>query len=156
MARIPACFRLKGNGVHTRLRGANGARNELIAALESDPADLKSRWLLNIAYMQLGQYPEEVPAQWLISPKLFGSEYEIGRFVDVAPQVGLMNTGHSGGVVLEDLDGDGFLDVVITTSGPLDQMHLFHNNGDGTFTDRTREAGLWGELGRLDADFHRL
>ena len=141
---------LKGSGVHTRLRGAKGAVKELTAALESDPSDLKSRWLLNIAYMQLGQYPDEVPAQWLVSPKLFESEYEIGRFVDVAPKVGLMNTGHSGGVVLEDFDGDGFVDVVITTSGPLDQMHLFHNNGDGTFTDRTREAGLWGEVGGLN------
>lgn len=141
---------LKGSGVHMRLRGAKGAVKELTAALESDPSDLKSQWLLNIAYMQLGQYPSEVPAKWLVPPKLFASEYEVGRFLDVAQQVGLLNTGHSGGVVIEDFDGDGYLDVVITTSGPLDQMRLFHNNGNGTFADRTREAGLWGEVGGLN------
>ncbi len=83
-------------------------------------------------------------------PSSFSSEYDIGRFVDVAPQVGLMHTGHSGGVVMEDFDGDGLLDIVITTSGPLDQMRLFHNNADGTFSDRTREAGLLGEVGGLN------
>ena len=38
--------------------------------------------------------------------------------------------------------------------GPLDQMHLFHNNGvrDGrlTFTDITAQAGLMGETGGLN------
>ncbi len=50
-------------------------------------------------------------------------------------------TGHAGGVVMEDFDGDGLLDLMISSSGPLDQLRFFHNNGDGTFTDRTREAG---------------
>ncbi|MGB2625610.1 MAG: CRTAC1 family protein [Candidatus Acidiferrum sp.] len=142
---------LKGGGVHTQLRGAKGAVREFSAALEANPKDLKSQWLLNIAYMQLGQYPSEVPKQWLVPPSVFSTEFDVGRFVDVASQVGLTNTGHSGGVVMEDFDGDGLLDIVITTSGPLDQMRLFHNNGDGTFTDRTREAGLIGEVGGLNA-----
>jgi hypothetical protein len=141
---------LQGSGIHKIQRGAKGALRELTAALESNPGDLKSQWLLNIAYMQLGQYPDLVPKQWLAAPQLFGSEFEVGRFVDVAPQVGLMNTGHSGGVVMEDLDGDGLLDIVVTASGPMDQMRFFHNNGDGTFTERTHEAGLWGEVGGLN------
>jgi hypothetical protein len=29
-------------------------------------------------------------------------------------------------------------------------MHLFHNNGDGTFSDRTAQAGLTGETGGLN------
>ena len=141
---------LKGGGIHTRLRGAKGAMREFSLALEKDHKDLKAQWLLNLVYMQLGQYPEGVPKQWLVPPASFSSEYDIGRFVDVAPQVGLMHTGHSGGVVMEDFDGDGLLDIVITTSGPLDQMRLFHNNGDGTFSDRTREVGLLGEVGGLN------
>jgi hypothetical protein len=141
---------IQGDGIHKHVRGAKGAIREFSAALGKDPKDLKSQWLLNIAYMQLGQYPDLVPKQWLVSPQLFASEYEIGRFFDVTAHVGVLNTGHSGGVVVEDFDGDGFLDIVVTTSGPLDQMHFFHNNGDGTFTDRTREAGLWGEVGGLN------
>ena len=141
---------LQGGGIHSKLRGAKGAVREFSAALETNPKDLKAQWLLNIAYMQLGQYPDKVPKQWLVPPGVFSSENDVGRFVDVAAQVGLMNTGHSGSVVMEDLDGDGLLDIVITTSGPLDQMRFFHNNGDGTFTDRTREAGLIGEVGGLN------
>lgn len=141
---------LSGKGVHTALRGAKGAVREFTAALESNPRDLKAQWLLNLAYMQLGQYPGEVPKQWLVPPSVFTAEYDVGRFVDLAMQVGLENTGHSGGVVMEDLDGDGLLDIVITSSGPLDQMRFFHNNGDGTFSDQTREAGLMGEVGGLN------
>src|SRR5215831_17053550 len=66
---------------------------------------------------------------------------------DVAPALGLNVTGHAGGVVMEDFDGDGLLDLMISSSGPLDQLRFLHNNGDGTFTERTREAGLLGETG---------
>ena len=54
---------------------------------------------------------------------------------------GLDLTSHAGGVIMEDFDGDGLLDIVVSSSGPLDQMHLFRNNGvkDGqvSFTDVT-------------------
>jgi hypothetical protein len=142
-------FPVKGSGVHTMKLGMEGAVRELTAALEKNPKDLKSRWLLNIAYMTLGDYPAKVPAQWLISAKTFDSEYDIGRFPDVAPESGLIINNHSGGAVLEDFDGDGFLDLMVSSSGPLDQLRFFHNNGDGTFTDRTSQAGLTGEVGGL-------
>ncbi len=45
------------------------------------------------------------------------------------------------GVAVGDYDNDGREDVFITTVG---QSHLFHNNGNGTFTDVTKIAGLWG------------
>ena len=38
-----------------------------------------------------------------------------------------------------DYDNDGFLDLVVTS---FDRVYLFHNNGDGTFSDVTRKAGL--------------
>ena len=143
-------FPIAGSGIHTKKRGAEGAVREYTATLQRDPQNLLARWLLNIAYMQLGKWPQEVPPQWLASPELFKSEYDIGRFPDVAGSVGVGVTGHAGGVVMEDFDGDGLLDLMISSSGPLDQLHFFHNNGDGTFTDRTREAGLTGEVGGLN------
>ena len=143
-------FPVKGGGVHQQKRGMEGAVRELTAALQNDPGDLKSRWLLNIAYMTLGHYPDDVPSKWLIPPSTFDSEYDIGRFYDVAPQANLLLNNHSGGVIMEDFDGDGLLDLMVSSSGPLDQLRFFHNNGDGTFTDRTPEAGLTGELGGLN------
>ena len=128
----------------------------MTAALEKDSSDLKSRWLLNIAYMTLGHYPAEVPAQWLIPSSRFDSEYDLGKFLDIAPSVGLAVTGHSGGAILEDFDGDGLLDLMVSSSGPRDQLRFFHNNGHGAFSDRTPETGLTGETGGLNiiaADF---
>lgn len=143
-------FPVRGSGVHQLTRGMEGAVRELTDALQENPADLKSRWLLNIAYMTLGRYPHDVPARWLIPASTFDSEYDIGHFKDVAPQAGILGVGHSGGVVMEDFDGDGLLDLMMSSSGPLDPLIFYHNNGDGTFSDRTAAAGLSAELGGLN------
>ena len=47
------------------------------------------RWLLNLAYMTTGGYPDRVPPAHLIPPAAFASAEDVGRFVDVAPQAGL-------------------------------------------------------------------
>ena len=143
-------FPLHQSAVHSKKRGAQGAIRELTALLTKDTNDAESRWLINIAYMQLGLYPDEVPKNWLIPASLFNSEQEIGDFPDFAPMAGLDVTGHAGGVIMEDFDGDGLLDVMISSSGPRDQLRLFHNNGDGTFADVTEQAGLMGEVGGLN------
>jgi hypothetical protein len=143
-------FPIGESGVHRLPRGAEGAVRELTALLKKNEKDYEARWLLNVAYMQLGRYPKEVPKQWLVSSKLFDAEQDIGEFPDYAPRAGLDVMGHAGGVIMEDFDGDGLLDVMVTSSGPLDQMRLFHNNGDGTFADVTAEAGLLGEVGGLN------
>lgn len=146
-----ACiFPIGKSGVHHLTRGAEGAVRELTALLNKNEKDYQSRWLLNVAYMQLGEYPTGVPKEWLIPSQLFDSEQDIGEFPDFAPSAGLDLMGHAGGVVMEDFDGDGLLDIMITSSGPMDQMHLFHNNGDATFADVTAKAGLLGETGGLN------
>jgi hypothetical protein len=45
------------------------------------------------------------------------------------------------GGAIGDYDNDGYDDIFITAMG---QSHLFHNNGNGTFSDATKAAGLWG------------
>ena len=109
-----------------------------------------SRWLLNVTSMQLSTYPRSVPTRWLLPPRLFQSEADSGEFPDYATLAGVDVFSHAGGAVVEDFDGDGFLDIATTSSGPLDPMHLFHNNGNGTFTDIADKAGLHGELGGLN------
>jgi hypothetical protein len=146
-----AClFPLRAIAAHRMPRGAEGAVRELTALLQTTPTDTESQWLLNIAYMQLGRYPKDVPARWLISESRFNSEARLAEFPEIAASSGVDVTGHAGGVIVEDFDGDGLLDIMVTSSGPLDQMHLFHNNGDGTFRDVTRKSGLMGEMGGLN------
>ena len=143
-------FPIQGGGVHQLQRGSRGAVTVLLDLLAKYPGDLRARWLLNIAYMTLGEYPAKVPPQWLIDPKLFASDYDIKRFPDVAAQVGLDIEGLAGGVIVEDFDNDGFLDIMKSGWGLNNQLRLFHNNGDGTFTERTEQAWLIGEVGGLN------
>jgi FG-GAP-like repeat/ASPIC and UnbV len=143
-------FPIQGGGVHQLPRGSRGAIGVLTELLEKYPGDLRARWLLNIAYMTLGEYPAKVPPKWLIDPKLFASDYDIKRFPDVAGNVGLDVNDLAGGVVLEDFDNDGFLDVMVSAWGFHSQLRLFRNNGDGTFTERTAEAGLTGLVSGLN------
>ncbi len=144
-------FPLSAPARHTKTRGAEGAIREYTHVLtDLDPTSNLAIWLMNIAYQQLGRYPQDVPKKWLADPKLFDSEYDIGYFPEVAALAGVNVFGRSGGAIVEDFDGDGLLDIVVSSSTPLDHMHFFHNNGDGTFTDRTKEAGLEDELGGLN------
>jgi ASPIC and UnbV/FG-GAP-like repeat len=146
-----ACiFPIDTSGRHHKPRGAEGAVRELTQLLDINPHDALSQWLLNVAYMQLGEYPQQVPPRWLIPANLFRSEANIGNFENVASAAGLAVMGHAGGAVMDDFDGDGLLDIIVSSSGPLDSMHFFHNNGDGTFSDRTRQAGLEDEIGGLN------
>jgi tetratricopeptide (TPR) repeat protein len=63
-----------------------------------------------------------------------------GKFVDVAAKVGIAQTNFFGmGVAAADYDNDGFSDVYL--SG-YPAGALFHNNGNGTFTDVTARAGV--------------
>jgi hypothetical protein len=63
-----------------------------------------------------------------------------GKFEDVAARAGVDRISFYGiGVAVGDFDNDGFPDLLITGySG----CALFHNNGNGTFTDVTEKAGL--------------
>ncbi|HEY0454837.1 MAG TPA: CRTAC1 family protein, partial [Verrucomicrobiae bacterium] len=97
-----------------------------------------------------GDYPGKVSGHLLIPTSVFNSKFDIKHFVDVAAPAGLAVNELSGGSVVEDFDGDGLLDVMVTSIGFHDQMHFFHNNGDGTFSDRTGEAGLTGLTGGLN------
>ncbi len=143
-------FPIRGGGIHLLPRGSQGAIRLLTEQLTSRPNDLRSRWLLNIAYMTLGQYPAQVPPQWVIPPEKFASDYDIKPFPDVAMPLGLDVNGLAGGVILEDFDSDGYLDLMLSDWSLFGQLRLFHNNGDGSFSDRTSEAGLKGLVSGLN------
>lgn len=141
---------IAGGGIHQMQRGSRGAILLLMEQLQNDPNDLRAGWLLNLAYMTLGEHPDKVPRRFLISPKVFDSEYPFPRFPDIAGPLGLAINDLAGGVVMDDLDGDGNLDLMISGMGLREQLRFFHNQGDGTFVERTKEAGLLGECGGLN------
>jgi hypothetical protein len=59
------------------------------------------------------------------------------------------------GVAVSDYDEDGFVDIAKTNFSD-DVPNLYHNNGDGTFTDRVYEAGLGAHTQYLGWGIHFL
>jgi enediyne biosynthesis protein E4 len=75
------------------------------------------------------------------APKLYHNNHD-GTFTDTTHKAGLDALEMFGmGVAAGDFDNDGYDDLFVTAYG---QSHLFHNNGNGTFTDVAQKAGLGG------------
>jgi enediyne biosynthesis protein E4 len=96
-----------------------------------------------------------------------------GRFVDVTAKAGVAGSGWSTSAAFLDYDGDGALDLFVahylnwrpsaevecfSLTGVPDYCSpasydlpsaatLYHNNGDGTFTDVSARAGILGSVG---------
>jgi len=63
-----------------------------------------------------------------------------GTFTDVTEKAGVGGEGHYGqGVAVGDFDNDGYPDLYVTG---YERAILYHNNGNGTFTDITAKAGV--------------
>ena len=141
---------IRGGGIHQHQRGARKAIEYFTILLKRNPDHLIARWLLNIAYMTIGGYPDDVPQRLLIPPEAFRSDEGFPRFVDVARDLGLNTVNLSGGSIAEDFNDDGWLDIVTSTWHPAGQIRFFRNNGEGTFSEQTKEAGLTGLYGGLN------
>ncbi len=126
--------------------------------LKRKPDDLEVKWQLNLAYMTLGQYPSGVPAQYRITaPAEFDPAESIGRFEDVAKAAGLALPQIAGGMLVDDLENNGLLDVVTSGYDACDHLNYFHNNGDGTFanwSDRSGLSKITAGANLLQADFN--
>ncbi len=141
---------ISGSGIHQLQRGSRHAMALYTAMAREDPGDLSVRWLLNIAHMTLGEYPQKVLPAALIAPAAFESDYDIGHFIDRAMPLGVGVMGLAGGAVVEDFNNDGLLDIAVSSWDLQDQLRLFRNVGDGTFVERTQQAGLKGLVGGLN------
>jgi hypothetical protein len=141
---------ISGAGIHTKQQGSRSAIKCLLEALKLQPDDISARWLLNIAYMTVGEYPKSVPARLLIPFDKYGGEYPMKKFYNAAPELGLDLFGRAGSVIMEDFQGNGLLDLVVSSFDINGQTRYIQNNGDGTFTDRTEQSGLKGEVGGLN------
>jgi ASPIC/UnbV protein/VCBS repeat protein len=74
-----------------------------------------------------------------VASKLFRNRRD-GTFEDVTEQAGLAGLDGVSVAVFADYDNDGFKDLFVSRTFQPNQ--LFHNNGDGTFTDVTAQSGI--------------
>ncbi|OWK37771.1 CRTAC1 family protein [Fimbriiglobus ruber] len=134
--------------VHTQPTGSRLAIQHFTEYLDRFPDDLEVRWLLNITHMTLGEHPAKVDPRYLVSlDRYTHSEFDIGRFRDVGHLVGVNRLNQAGGVIMDDFDGDDLPDIVVSSFDPTEAMVFYRNKGDGTFEDRTKEAGLSNQIG---------
>ncbi len=145
---------IQGNGVHTRTEGSQAAIKCFMHVLDHTKLEhklhLNARWLLNIAWMTLGEYPESVPKQYLIPAHAFVSTASFPRFENIAQRLRLDTFSTCGGAIVDDFDNDNYLDLIVSPWDPRDQIKLFCNRRDGTFEDCTDGSGLEGFCGGLN------
>ena len=152
-------FPIQGKGVYTDPYASQKGIELYQQILQQDPTDLTSRWMLNIAYMTVGEYPAKVPAEWLI-PGLDTdtSSVKVLPFQDMAGSLKLnANKNMAGGSIIDDFNNDGYLDIITSCWDLEESMHYYKNNGDGTFTDVSKQSGLAdikGGLNIIQADYN--
>jgi len=141
---------LSGRGIYTWQQASRQAIFLYQQLLAFFPGDLQTLWLLNVAYMTVGGYPDSVPERWRVAGLERSARARLPRFPNVAPALGLAVNGVAGGVNLEDFNGDGFIDVFVTAYGLNNPVRLFLADRRGGFVDHTQAAGLEGIVGGLN------
>lgn len=138
------------HGIDFVLRNSPTARKYLIETMPGGVAllDYNNDGLLDIFLVNAGRVADPLlsPANFdRHNPSYWNRLYrqnKDGTFTDVTAQAGLQNAGDTNygmGVAVGDYDNDGFPDIYVTNFG---HNILYHNNGDGTFSDVTAKAGV--------------
>jgi hypothetical protein len=156
-----ALYRNNGNGTFTDVTDKAGvAGNEDSYGMAASAADYDNDGDLDLYVCNYGK------------SILFRNNGD-GTFTDVTAKAGLASPGWALAAPWFDYNGDGLLDVLVchylqydkgafqrtgayykadNFPGPLSYPglpdHLYRNNGDGTFTEVTKEVGLWEPTGR--------
>ena len=128
-------------GVHKDKTGSEKAIEIYKQLLKENPADLESKWLINVAYMTLGLYPNGVPNSLLLHVE-DDSVNTIKPFTDVAANIGLNLKNQAGGSIVDDFNNDGYADIITSSWSLKEPMHYSRSNGNGTFTDVSDSSGL--------------
>jgi hypothetical protein len=146
----PVFFVRPGKGVDFILRNSPTSRKYLIETMPGGVAllDYNNDGLLDIFLVNAGHmrdpmikpfnFDRHLPDYW---NRLYRQNKD-GSFTDVTLSAGLANAGDTNygmGVAVGDYDNDGYPDIYVTNFG---KNILYHNNGDGTFTDVTAKAGV--------------
>jgi hypothetical protein len=110
---------------------------------------------LDVYLVQSGQFGSRGPGQ---NDRLFRNDLRINpdgtrtlHFTDVTRESKIEARGYGMGVATGDFNNDGWVDLYLTKFGAPNQM--LRNNGDGTFTDVSKEAGTALESWSVSAAF---
>jgi len=141
---------IRGAGIHRNKNNAEIAINIYKSLLEKNPTDYVYRWLINLAYMVKGDYPDKVPQRWLIPQLTPSDSITFPEFTEIAESAGLDHISLAGGSIADDFDGDGLIDIMVSSWGLDNQLHYFKNMGHRGFEDRTESANLTGITGGLN------
>jgi hypothetical protein len=131
-------------GGRPQQREARPARSRCCSRSWGGARSLEARWLLNVAHMTLGSYPDGVPKPFLIPPSALASEYPLPTFPNVAKEAGVDVYGLAGGAALDDFDGDGDLDLLISFMGLYDQARFAGTAATAASRSAPSSRGSWG------------
>ena len=148
-------YPIQRDGIHQFRRGSEQAVAYFEELLKQQPDNIKVKWVLNIAQMTLGGYPQSVSQPHRIETTP-ASSATFPRFTNVSGDRGVNHLSLSGGVIADDFDGDGFLDIVASSWNSAAPLQYFRNRGDGSFENRSSDSGfdgLYGGLNILQADY---
>jgi hypothetical protein len=146
-------FHNNGNGTFTDVTGKAGLRrvHPNLTTLFSAAAgwfDYDNDGLLDLIVINYLKWSPETdvtcmnsgvsaycnPNSYEGAPNLLFHNNGDGTFTDVTESSGLLkHIGKGMGVAFADYDGDGFVDMFVSNDSL--RNYLFHNNGDGTFTE---------------------
>jgi hypothetical protein len=130
----------EGSGISWRHSNGKSADHYLVETTTGGVGflDFDNDGLLDIFLVNGGETPgahSDRPVRCALYRNLGG-----GKFVDVAQKAGVADLPLYGmGVAAADYDNDGFTDLYVTG---YPASALFHNNGDGTFTNVTSQSGM--------------
>ncbi len=144
---------MTADAIHQKTSGSEAAILVFEKILTAFPREHGVQWLLNIAYMTLGKYPEGVPTKWLIELEkdtATTTKNSLPNYNNLAKKYGIDVMGHAGSCAMEDFDKDGYLDIIASSYYLNEQLTYFRNKEGKGFEDVTRKAGLYGITGGLN------
>ncbi|MDZ4083607.1 MAG: CRTAC1 family protein [Bdellovibrionales bacterium] len=135
-------FPLTENARHKDKAGSTAAIESFNAYLVRHPDSYHAKWLLNVAHMTLGTFPSGVPKKHRLPlERVRGVEKE-KMMTELSIPLGLDRRGRAGGAYVDDLNEDGFSDIVFSDRDDCAPTLLFLSNKNGGFTDATKGSGL--------------
>lgn len=110
--------------------------------LERTPMDMHVRWLANIVAQEAGVWPDGLPKKyrWDIPEPEPSEPFPV--FSERGAQAGVASLSTTGGVIFDDLTGDGRPDIMWSGHNLSDSLRLFRNVDGSTFEDISVWAGL--------------
>jgi hypothetical protein len=142
---------------HLFREGSSRAIHLYTDIINANPLNYTAKWLYNLAFMTLGEYPHAVPSDHLIVFDRFEEQHPFPLFIDVAAQAGVDMKGLYGGVIADDFNGDGLIDIFSTSALLSDNVALYLRNPHGGFYDATEHfelEGITGGVHAIQADFN--